>query len=56
MIMINIKNDIPKHLARIMDGNGRWAERKGRNRIHGHSHGVRAVQEVVEEAVQLNIE
>ena len=39
-----------------MDGNGRWAERKGRNRIYGHSHGVRAVQEVVEEAVQLNIE
>ena len=56
MIMINIKNDIPKHLAIIMDGNGRWAESKGRNRIHGHSHGVRAVQEVVEEAVQLNIE
>ena len=56
MIMINIKNDIPKHLAIIMDGNGRWAERKGRNRIYGHSHGVRAVQEVVEEAVQLNIE
>ena len=54
--MINIKNDIPKHLAIIMDGNGRWAERKGRNRIYGHSHGVRAVQEVVEEAVQLNIE
>ncbi|NCF31128.1 MAG: di-trans,poly-cis-decaprenylcistransferase, partial [Bacteroidetes bacterium] len=56
MIMSNIKNDMPKHLAIIMDGNGRWAESKGKNRIHGHSHGVRAVQEVVEEAVQLNIE
>ena len=56
MIMSNYKNDIPKHLAIIMDGNGRWAERKGKNRIHGHSHGVRAVQEVVEEAVQLKVE
>ena len=56
MIMSNFKNDMPKHLAIIMDGNGRWAEKKGKNRIQGHSHGVRAVQEVVEEAVQLKIE
>ena len=56
MIMSNFKNDIPKHLAIIMDGNGRWAESKGKNRIHGHSHGVRAVREVVEEAVQLKVE
>ena len=56
MIMSNYKNDMPKHLAIIMDGNGRWAEKKGKNRIQGHSHGVRAVQEVVEEAVQLKIE
>lgn len=54
--MSNFKNDMPKHLAIIMDGNGRWAEKKGKNRIQGHSHGVRAVQEVVEEAVQLKIE
>ncbi len=47
---------MPKHLAIIMDGNGRWAEKKGKNRIQGHSHGVKAVQEVVEEAVQLNIQ
>ena len=56
MIMSDIKNDIPKHLAIIMDGNGRWAENKGKNRIHGHSYGVKAVQEVVEEAVQLKID
>ena len=56
MIMSTWKNNMPKHLAIIMDGNGRWAELKGKNRIHGHSHGVKAVQEVVEEAVQLNIE
>ena len=54
--MSNFKNDIPKHLAIIMDGNGRWAESKGKNRIHGHSHGVKAVREVVEEAVQLKVE
>tara|TARA_S200000501_G_scaffold248374_1_gene232673 strand:+ start:225 stop:962 length:738 start_codon:yes stop_codon:yes gene_type:complete len=56
MIMSDFKNDIPKHLAIIMDGNGRWAESKGKNRIHGHSHGVKAVREVVEEAVQLKVE
>ena len=56
MIVSNFKNDIPKHLAIIMDGNGRWAESKGKNRIHGHSHGVKAVREVVEEAVQLRVE
>ena len=56
MIMSTSKNDMPKHLAIIMDGNGRWAELKGKNRIHGHTYGVKAVQEVVEEAVRLNIE
>lgn len=54
--MSDFKNDLPKHLAIIMDGNGRWAEKKGKNRVQGHSHGVRAVQEVVEEAIQLKIE
>tara|TARA_B100001057_G_scaffold250349_1_gene250595 strand:- start:123 stop:860 length:738 start_codon:yes stop_codon:yes gene_type:complete len=56
MIMSALKNDMPKHIAIIMDGNGRWAESKGKNRIYGHSHGVKAVQEVVEETVQLKIE
>ncbi|OUW74148.1 MAG: di-trans,poly-cis-decaprenylcistransferase [Flavobacteriaceae bacterium TMED204] len=56
MMISDSKNDMPKHLAIIMDGNGRWAEKKGKNRIQGHSHGVKAVQEVVEEAVQLNIQ
>ena len=56
MIMSNCKNEMPKHVAIIMDGNGRWAEKRGKNRIYGHSHGVNAVREVVEEAVQLKIE
>ena len=37
MIMNTIKKDMPKHLAIIMDGNGRWAESMGKNRIHGQS-------------------
>ena len=49
------KNDIPNHLAIIMDGNGRWAEKKGKTRIFGHRNGVKAVQEIVEEASQLKI-
>lgn len=53
--MSTLKNDMPKHLAIIMDGNGRWAERRGKNRIHGHSYGVKAVKETVEEVAQLNI-
>ncbi|SRR5690554_220781 len=42
----NIK--IPKHIAIIMDGNGRWAREKGKDRIHGHQQGVVSVREVVE--------
>ena len=53
--MSDFNNDLPKHLAIIMDGNGRWAEKRGKKRVFGHSHGVKAVREVVEEAVQLKI-
>lgn len=47
---------IPRHVAIIMDGNGRWAERQGRPRIEGHRHGVRTVRMVSETATQLNID
>ena len=53
--MIDNKNDLPNHLAIIMDGNGRWASDKGKKRIFGHKNGVKAVQKVVEEAVELKI-
>ena len=53
--MREYKNDIPQHLAIIMDGNGRWAKIKGKNRLFGHTKGVKAVQEVVEESVALKI-
>ena len=53
--MIDNKNHLPNHLAIIMDGNGRWAEQKGKKRIFGHKNGIKAVQKVVEEAVELKI-
>tara|TARA_B100000963_G_scaffold207710_1_gene180959 strand:+ start:8017 stop:8745 length:729 start_codon:yes stop_codon:yes gene_type:complete len=48
-------NDLPNHLAIIMDGNGRWASDKGKKRIFGHRNGVKAVQKVVEETAELKI-
>jgi len=46
---------IPKHIAVIMDGNGRWAEQKGMPRIFGHQNGVTAVRRIVEAANKFNI-
>ena len=46
----------PKHVAVIMDGNGRWAKRKGMARVFGHRNGVKAVREVVESAAEINIQ
>lgn len=47
---------LPKHIALIMDGNGRWANARGKPRIFGHREGVRRVSEIVEECARLNIE
>lgn len=46
----------PRHIAAIMDGNGRWAQRRGLPRIEGHRHGVAAVRRTVEECVRLGID
>ena len=46
---------VPDHLAIIMDGNGRWAKKKGKNRVFGHTKGVIAVRKIVEESVRLKI-
>lgn len=52
----NINKDrIPKHVAIIMDGNGRWAKKNGLLRTIGHSNGVKSVREVVEASVELGI-
>ena len=45
----------PRHIAVIMDGNGRWAERQGLPRIEGHRHGVASVRRTVEECARLEI-
>ena len=49
-------NKLPKHVAIIMDGNGRWANLQGKNRVSGHLQGAKSVREVVEEAVKMEIE
>ena len=56
MMKTNLNKDmLPKHVAIIMDGNGRWAAKKGLDRIWGHNTGVQSVQEIVEEALNLDI-
>ena len=46
---------LPKHIAVIMDGNGRWAKQKGKNRIFGHTNGVKAVRETAEACAELGV-
>jgi undecaprenyl diphosphate synthase len=47
---------LPKHVAVIMDGNGRWAKQRGKLRTFGHNKGVTAVRETVESAAEIGIE
>lgn len=47
---------LPRHLAIIMDGNGRWAEARGLPRVLGHRRGIQSVRAVVEEACRLGID
>lgn len=42
------KDRLPRHIAIIMDGNGRWAKDKGEDRLFGHYHGVESVRDIVE--------
>ncbi len=47
---------LPKHIAVIMDGNGRWANSQGQHRIFGHQHGVKAVRNTTEACAELGVE
>lgn len=47
---------LPKHIAVIMDGNGRWAKQQGKPRVFGHKSGVKSVREVSEASAELGIE
>lgn len=52
---IRIDGDVPRHVAIIMDGNGRWAKARGRPREFGHRAGMKAVREVVEGSLEAGI-
>ena len=49
------KNNVPQHVAVIMDGNGRWAQQRGLDRSQGHKAGTKAVRTLVENALKLGI-
>jgi undecaprenyl diphosphate synthase len=50
------KQRLPRHIAIIMDGNGRWAQEKGQDRLYGHFHGVESVRDIVEGCAELGVE
>jgi undecaprenyl diphosphate synthase len=49
------KDRLPRHIAIIMDGNGRWAREQGQDRLYGHFHGVESVRNIVEGCAELGI-
>lgn len=53
---LKAKGNLPRHIAIIMDGNGRWAKKRGLPRVAGHSEGVKSVRDIVEACAQLGIE
>jgi len=55
MLELINKEKIPQHIAIIMDGNGRWAKERGKDRMFGHQHGVLSVREVVEGCVEAGV-
>ena len=50
------KDQLPKHIAIIMDGNGRWAKQKGRLRIFGHENGTKSVRRITEACAKLGVD
>ena len=53
-LLINLQR-VPKHVAIIMDGNGRWATGKGMSRVFGHRNALTAVRESIESAAQIGV-
>jgi undecaprenyl diphosphate synthase len=49
-------NKLPKHIAIIMDGNGRWAKERGQDRVYGHHEGVISVREIVNASAEYGIQ
>ena len=50
-----LNSNLPNHIAIIMDGNGRWAKKKGKQRIFGHENGTKSVEECLSGALDLGI-
>jgi undecaprenyl diphosphate synthase len=50
-----VAEKLPRHIAIIMDGNGRWAKEKGKDRLFGHYNGVESVRNIVEGCAELGI-
>lgn len=50
-----ITEKLPLHIAVIMDGNGRWAQKQGQVRVFGHQNGVKAVRDTTEAAAEIGI-
>jgi undecaprenyl diphosphate synthase len=49
------KNNLPKHIAIIMDGNGRWAEKRGLSRVYGHRAGLKIVREITKASHEIGV-
>lgn len=49
------KTKLPRHIAIIMDGNGRWAQEQGEDRLFGHFHGVESVRDIVEGCAEIGV-
>ena len=56
MIDLDQKYTLPRHIAVIMDGNGRWAKKRGATRVFGHRNAIKSVREVTEECARLGVE
>ncbi|MGE9311761.1 isoprenyl transferase [Niabella sp. CJ426] len=49
------RENLPQHIAIIMDGNGRWAQEQGEDRLFGHYHGVESVRDIVEGCAEIGV-
>ena len=56
MLELDSTYTLPRHIAVIMDGNGRWAKKRGATRIFGHRSATKSVREVTEECAELGVE
>lgn len=55
-IALKERGEIPRHIACIMDGNGRWAKERGKNRAFGHKEGVESVRDITEACAEIGVE